>query len=254
MPLIRSMFRSNNSGGDTPTPPTPATKYGLTIDNLLGDVDENGVLQNPDLTGKTFDLSGVKHIDNASLRYGFYDKKTKSISRFSAPDLESISLDNAMSYCFYNNYGLTSVDLSALKTISGSYAISSCFNGCSNLISVDVSALTTLSSYGCCSDLFKYCTNLIEMSFQSLTTINGGVALSGCLSDCTKLIKVSFPALISFGSSNNQFGSASYNYIFSNCPNLTEIHFRADAQAAVEALQGYADKWGATNATIYFDL
>ena len=35
---------------------------------------------------------------------------------------------------------------------------------------------------------------------------------------------------------------------------VSEIHFAAANQAAIEACDGYDTKWGATNATIYFDL
>lgn len=36
--------------------------------------------------------------------------------------------------------------------------------------------------------------------------------------------------------------------------NATEIHFGAKNQAAIEACEGYDKKWGATNATFFFDL
>ena len=49
------------------------------------------------------------------------------------------------------------------------------------------------------------------------------------------------------------FGGAAYNYTFS-FSSLTEIHFPAAIKSKIEALTGYSDKWGATNATIYFDL
>ena len=40
-----------------------------------------------------------------------------------------------------------------------------------------------------------------------------------------------------------------------NCTDLVEMHFRADAQATVEALKGYSSKfWGPSTLTIYFDL
>ena len=63
---------------------------------------------------------------------------------------------------------------------------------------------------------------------------------------------ISFSALTSIES--DAFGNTSPTYIFSGCTSLTEIHFRADMQATIEAMTGYANKWGASNATIYFDL
>lgn len=41
---------------------------------------------------------------------------------------------------------------------------------------------------------------------------------------------------------------------FEGCPALIEIHFAAINQSAIEALSGYSSKFGANNATIYFDL
>lgn len=98
------------------------------------------------------------------------------------------------------------------------------FSGCSSLVSVDVSSLVTIS--GSCSNMFK---------------------------GCTALTSISFPALYNF-QAVNVFGTSAASYIFNGCTALSEIHFKASAQSAVEALTGYADKWGATNATIYFDL
>jgi hypothetical protein len=49
-------------------------------------------------------------------------------------------------------------------------------------------------------------------------------------------------------------GSHGLYNAFQYCTGITEIHFRADAQATIEATSGYSDKFGATNATIYFDL
>lgn len=70
--------------------------------------------------------------------------------------------------------------------------------------------------------------------------------------NCKKLTTISFPALTDV--QTNIFGAASYNAAFSGCSELVEIHFRADMQATIEAMSQYANKWGATNATIYFDL
>ena len=61
--------------------------------------------------------------------------------------------------------------------------------------------------------------------------------------NCTALTTVSLPEATSIG-----------NYAFSKCTALTEIHFSAANQATIEALSSYSSKFGATNATIYFDL
>lgn len=41
---------------------------------------------------------------------------------------------------------------------------------------------------------------------------------------------------------------------FYSCSALTEIHFGAENQSAIESSTGYSTKWGRSSATIYFDL
>ena len=41
---------------------------------------------------------------------------------------------------------------------------------------------------------------------------------------------------------------------FYDCSSLKEIHFAVKNKKAIEAQSGYSDKFGATNATIYFDI
>ena len=200
----------------------PATKYGASVDTFLGDVDENGKYQVP-TEPFTLNMSSVKSLPNYGLYYKFYQS---SVSGALTIGLEGdLSGSNAMFNCFSGCNGLTSVDLSSLTAVSGISAMGNCFSGCNGLTSVDLS---------------------------SLTTVSGSNAMGNCFSGCNGLTTISFPALTSI--KNNGFGSASYNYIFGGCTALTEIHFRADMQATIEALPGYADKWGASNATIYFDL
>ena len=126
---------------------------------------------------------------------------------------------NGLSYSFYNCTGITSVDLSSLQTID-SGGLHHAFYGCSGITSVDFSSLATVDNGG-----FAY-------TFQG----------------CSKLTMISFPSLTSV--TPTALGSS----MFYNCTALTEIHFRADMQSTIETLSGYSDKFGATNATIYFDL
>jgi len=44
------------------------------------------------------------------------------------------------------------------------------------------------------------------------------------------------------------------DYAFYDCSTLSAIHFAAANQATIEALSGYSSKFGASSATIYFDL
>ena len=250
-------------------------KFGVSVDTFLGDVDENGVYQIP-TEPFTLDMSSVKSVPFYGLSYKFYKTSISGMlkiglegdlsgrgamySCFSSctgltsvnlSSLTTVSGSSSMYSCFQNCDGLTSIDFSSLTTVSGSNALQYCFDGCTGLTSINLSSLTTVSGSYALQSCFDGCTGLTSVNLSSLTTVGSG-ALQSCFDYCTKLSTISFPALTSVV--NNSFGSASYNYIFNGCKALTEIHFRADMQATIEAMTGYANKWGATNATIYFSL
>ena len=181
-------------------------------------VDENGVakLIEGDITGAFDD---VVTILTFGLQHAFRSCAglTGSVS---FPNLTAIG-GSALVYAFLNCTGLTgSVSFPNLTSIGGN-GLQQAFEGCTGLTgSVSFPNLTTIGSYGL-MDAFNGCTGLTG--------------------------SVSFPNLTSVG----RYG---LNHAFYKCTGLTEIHFRADAQATIEAQTGYSSKFGATSATIYFDL
>lgn len=252
----------------------PKKKFGASVDAFLGDVDENGMYQLP--IEFTLDLSSVKSLPAYGLYYKFY--KSGVIGVLTIGLEGDFSSERAMEYCFYGCTGLTSIDLGSLTTVSGSNGMYHCFDGCTGLTSIDLSALTTISGFkamtcgfcGCTGltsvdlssltkvsgneaieNCFQNCSGLTSVDLSSLATVSGNNAMAYCFGNCASLTTISFPALTSI--IDKSFGNSNYNYIFSRTA-LTEIHFRADMQATIEAITGYANKWGATNATIYFDL
>ena len=93
---------------------------------------------------------------------------------------------------------------------------------------------------------FQRCTGITSVSFPELTSI-GDFGLTDAFYECTGITgSISFPKLTSIGA-NGLFDAFSYT-------GITEIHFRSDAQSVVEATEDYSSKFGASNATIYFDL
>ena len=234
---IQSITTGGGGGG---------TQFGLTAEQMLGTVDSDGNLTMPTLPSITF--TGVKSIPSRVFWYKFYSSDFEDGASVSFPDLTSVG-DSGMSYCFYSCTSLTSVDLSGLTTVD-SNGLDYCFAYCYSLTSVDLSGLTTVGDRGL-DRCFYSCTSLTSVSFPDLTSV-GDSGMSYCFYNCGALANISFPSLTSV--QTNSFGTASYNYCFRNCTALTEIHFRADAQTAIEAMTGYADKWGAENASIYWDL
>ena len=222
------------------------TQFGLTAEQMLGTLDGEGNLTYPTLPSITF--TGLKSIPRSGFYYKFHLRNFETGAVVSFPDLTTIGL-NGMQNCFYNCTSLTSADLSALTTVDYN-GLQNCFFNCSSLTSVDLSALTTVDNSGLYS-CFSGCASLTSVDLSALTTVDR-YGMQSCFLNCISLANISFPSLTTV--QINSFGDASYSYCFRKSNALTEIHFRADAQTAIEAMTGYADKWGATSSTIYFDL
>ena len=167
-----------------------------------------------------------------------------NIKEFYCDSLESVTCSSsigALSYAFEYCDSFEKVSFAKLKKISGNYGLYNTFSRCKALKEVNMPLLASASfNYS-----FNNCTSLVDMTFSSLTEMGNNWKYA--FEKCSSLKTLSFPSLTTF-----KFDSTSYT--FNGCTALTEIHFRADMQATVEALSGYASKWGATNATIYFDL
>lgn len=249
------------------------TKYGTTSNGFLGDVNENGAYQLP-TEGFDFVGENIKEINvDEAFYHKFYRTSIKSVSfpslvslsgsktiyrafqkcsslvEMSFPKLTSISGNSTCYGLSADCQNLASVNFNALTTVSGDNVFDSAFHSCHSLTSVAFPLLTTINGNSACSFTFVSCYNLVSVSFPMLTTISGALVCSYMFSGCTKLTSISFPSLTTIENTN-----ALSQKMFVNCSALTEIHFRTDIQAIVEAQVGYDSKFGATNATIYFDL
>lgn len=155
--------------------------------------------------------------------------------------------DYGLSGAFSSMDCFTSLDFTNLTTL-GEGALNTAFNNCANnLVSVSFPSLTTLN-YPSLTGTFRYCSALASVSFPVLQSISSTYAFNATFERCTSLTSISFPSLTSvvyWGFSGD---------VFSQCTNLTEIHFKSSAQSVIEGLHYYSSKFGATNATIYFDL
>lgn len=202
----------------------PATKFGVSIDNMLGNVDENGVLQFP-TEPFSFVGSGIKD-------FGYH----------------------TMYYKFYYNDSLTSVSFPDLETISQNYTCNNTFEECHHLTNTGLQNLKTISGQNACMNMYKRCTLLTSTGLDNLESITGNAACQTMFYSCEGLVRADFPKL-TVVSDTNAMGKSTVTGMFRNCINLTEMHFRADAQTLIESLAGYPTKFGASSTcTIYFDL
>lgn len=219
------------------------SKYGCTIDNLLGDVNANGVLQAPTAPSGDLVFTGVKDLAANTLNYKFYyiNMSGKSVS---FPDLEELSGGNAMYYAFYNCL-LSSVSIPKLKTVSGisvaqfAFALNlmtafeapeletvSGLNGlrqfiyyCQYLVTASFPKLKMVSGNFGIASLVSYCLALTTFSLPELTTANGTSALYGCCSSCGNIETVYLPKLSDISGQNT------FNTAFQSCPKLQHIYF-----------------------------
>jgi len=162
---------------------------------------------------------------------------------------------------FNNANSLVSLSFGALQTIpSGNdYLFYKITSNCYSLTTISYPLLEAIL----CQRAFGYAFNgagVVSVTFPSLKFIDGYYTFDNAFANCPYLQTVSFPSLgipylaPGFPQPQISIGTYTFQNAFSGCTALTEIHFRADVQSRIEAQAGYSTKWGATNATIYFDL
>lgn len=240
---------------DIATIPSGSTqaKYGATIDNILGNVDANGVLQQPT---EKFDLNfaGVEDLAENVLEQKFYTNKQiksvkfpdleqisgsdalygtfdwSSIETIDFPVLETVSGGNGMRSICYRNSVLTKVNLSKLKTVSGAAACNNAFAGTSytgEINTIDLSSLETVSGSSGCSGMFNSQSNLPATfnSLPKLKTVSSSSAMSSFLQVTTNrsnnITSFSFPML------DNITGNSAMTYFFRNRTSLQHVYFNA---------------------------
>jgi hypothetical protein len=191
------------------------TKYGITIDTFLGDVDANGVLQYP---SEQADLvfTGVEDVADYGLRYKFAYSGVKSAS---FPALTEVSGQYGCDYMFQQSTGLTSMSLPELTTVSGRYGCNYMFSN-TGLTSVSLPKLATVSGQFGCNSMFSN-TGLTSVSLPKLATVSGNYGCNYMFSNCRELVSVSFPKLADVS------GTSTFTGAFGSCRNLTDIYFNA---------------------------
>ncbi len=254
-------------------------KYGATINNFLGDVNANGVLQIP-TTNTDLVFNGVKDLAQNALCDEFSciqstNANKQKIRSVSFPDLVAISGHSGLKGFATYQTNLTSVSFPKLQTISGEYALTqafratgvtsvsfpelenitsnnsaceNCFGNCQNLTAISFPKLKILKNQSL-SSAFGSC-NIQTATFPALYDLSGYKPLASCFSYNTALTSVSFPALksTSFGSYTNQF-----NNMLSGVTGCT-VHFPSNLQSVIGSWADVTNGFGGTNTTVLFDL
>jgi hypothetical protein len=247
-------------------------KFGVSIDNLLGNVDANGKYVRAEPLGEVV-FNGLTDASGDNFMYVFSGTHDGTI-RF--PDLKTISKNSVFSYAFYNSNDVF-ITYDALEEIN---ANSTFEYACGRTTSTNASYIKFPSlkkAYGNYNfrsmDSSVYRTFVFDDAFPKLEEAGGGQAFHSWMSSssvimtCTSLKKiVGGPAA---SSATFYCGSVSgtvkeihwkfpnvvdiSSYIANKISNRTSIvHFAPANQAAIEACDGYSYLFGAHE--IRFDL
>ena len=233
-------------------------------------------------------FTGIKSI--ADMNFAFYNNNGVYLKSVSFPDLEVLSGDSSWSNSFYFNRNLSSITFPKVSAIvNANNLFSNAFTNCYNLSSLSFPEVKYIiggsSSYATNGIFGTYNSGYIkEVSFPKLEYVDKGCPLR--MNTLTSITQLTFPELtavycsissVSSDAGFSQNGKITALYlpklsvmttsapgtpnpandlstIFSGCGNLVEIHFGAANESILTAATGYATKWGASNATIYFDL
>lgn len=206
-------------------------------------------------------FSGIKELkDMAFYRYNnsttknYYNDQNVNYTftgPLSFPDLEIVkSVKNykqdtygGMQEAFVSSL-ITSASFPKLRTVEEKGLYSACTN--TRVATVSFPALAAIGVNG----MYRAFQNTPivqgELTFTALTSIQDCGLQETFSGTDISINKVYFPALTTI------VGDALDGTFYQS--NVQEIHFRTDMQSTVEALPAYTQKFGATNATIYFDL
>jgi hypothetical protein len=253
------------SGGGEPV---EKTKFGVGIDNFLGNVDADGNYVAP---SEPFELNlvGVKRVITTAFTNRF---QNTTITKFIANDLIEVGA-NSFVGCFTSSNKLIRVEVNNIETISGNYAFQQAFYSCNNLQTATFNKLKTVSGAYCFQNAFNSTPiKSLDNVFPSLEYVSGNYAFSGIISYVAN-DTITLSNIKKITGSTSQYGAIFGSFYIQNTvwkfPSATEftgyiwnvsssyageIHFAAANQAAIEACEGYANKWGFAGATIFFDL
>lgn len=254
----------------------PTHNFSFTLPSNATNLDSYALayaFYNPDSYEPSYitsaDFSSLKHIDgDHALDSSFYACANLTSVDFSS--LETIDGQYALYRAFYYCTSLTSVSFSSLVSITGNKALSDAFVHAENLETASFPNLTTIGSNVTTSNCAQFAeafqiggwdSTFTSLSFPELTTIyctgTAGTSNGTFYSLGSSIKKIYFPKLttITYGTGASSTYQGAYKNIFYGT-SLTEIHFGAANQAAIEANPGYSTLWGrgAGNATVYFDL
>ena len=239
-------------------------KFGVTIDNILGDVDADGAYIKPKQY-YTANLAGVKSISG----YGTFEYKFAEddyIEELIANDLIEIK-SNYVFQSAVRQSSIKRVSFDALVELNKGYEFYYFANNCTE-ITASFASLKRVVGNSAFAYSFSHAKINPDETFPELEEIGGSTTFQN-FSKMTAGDVLSLSKVKKITGSSSKYTTPLYassgviwklpsateftDYVF-YYSGAAEVHFAAANQAAIEACAGYEYKFGATNATFYFDL
>lgn len=240
------------------------TKFGVGIDSLLGSVNANNEYVLP-TKPVDLDLTGVKSLPRHAFS-NFASNERIILNNIIAPDLEYIAPRGF--YNFANSGTILGRAEFGIEEIATEAAFEYAFNQCEyvpgNIVFPKLKKVNHNS-------VFLYFLGSMYAAwddiFPVLEEISGDKPFSYFCSSRDKIQRLSAVKKIQGGTRSKYnatfYGITKHTFYLPNITYLSdyvfdsttiEIHFSAVNQSLIEECIGYDTKFGATNATIYFDL
>lgn len=223
-------------------------KYGLSIDNFIGDINSSGKLLIPEQP-QLLSFPNVKNLADYALYYKFANYNDITLVNFDS--LTDIDGKMALLGTFRSQDKIGSIitlTFPELKNITGREALNGCFYGQSSLQSITFSELKQIIGMYALSNTFAY-TGLTSATFPKLIDISGDHVLNSAFS-YSNLSNLEFNSLktTSFGTYTNQFSN-----MLQGVTGCT-VHFPSNLQSVIGSWSDVVNGFGGTNTTVLFDL
>lgn len=203
----------------------------------------DGVLQEGIVIAGDLVLSGFTDIGLGALSMVFKDSHLASVV---FKDLEQASYFGAFEV-FYNST-LEKASFPKLEKIT-----SGCFQEAfthTNLEILEFPKLKEIATLDAGLSAFAWAfsdTKLKNVEFPALEKLTGFMDFDKAFASCSVLESISFPKL------NDVSGTKPFNKMLQNTTGVT-LHFPANMENTIKALEEYSDNFGGTNVTVLFDL
>lgn len=266
------------------------SKFGITIDDLIGDlvsgkytvkttpidVSFDGLTSFQKLGGAasdgtrvmshifsnsmcirsvTFpDLYRITSAPSQALEYFCYN--SYSIQSVSFPILDMVTVDATFGYAFENCQKLSSISFSSLRELNGLYIFDRAFKSCSVLRTLSFPSLTLINR-NCFRNAFES-SGIQTVAFNSVTSLGQsyGDCFQYAFKGCKDLQSISFASLKtdSFGTTTTQFSNM-FDSSTAQTSGEVVVHFPSNLETTIQGLTGYPLFGGTSDRiTLSFDL